>query len=767
MPNSDCYSLEEATQLVGEHYRVEALVGVGGMACVYRAREHGGSNRYALKILRPEYIQDSKILDIFKREANTMHNFQHPNIVRFYRYVEDANSPYIRMDYIEGYSLADWLRQARRDKHAFTPDEVILIAVQIGAAVHYLHLEHQLHMDIKPGNILIQEVDGKVFLTDLGVAMEEGGKRQYIAGTPYYMPYEQQNGDTIDRTADIYAFAVVLYELLAGQRPFDTPSTGDRAYDRDQLKELHRTSVLPPLSTYRPGLPTDIDAIIAKALAKSPTDRYQSIMEFIEALHHAFKPQLVPALHDLSNLKTWRFERGKLSAEQLPTLTPGLSKSQRSASYRVWGLIAAVSLVSMGILLALMFQGAGNSPSGELLIDTETTNAVAQESSLTPLLPTPVPGTETAIVIATTEEATEFASTSESMRTAITIADTTIVPTQVLNSTASTSISTDEVTSPPPSPTASATTTPTATDTPIPATVVPTILAATLIPTAIPTAFLSNVPLLYILEGADAIGLDSDLNTSINWLLAEEKSLIPLRLGMVNGFSVSFEVLSNPNTLAEYGIAYRYQDEANYWLFMIETDQLQWQLVRVESGVPELVLEEPLTTLPHVIRVSGLDSYFRFEFDEEIVQHEHDTWPVGSAALWLQSSDPNIEALIDKLQLGLLGSEAIAANQLPPTLPAPQVDLKDFLLADLRSLQAAGDTNANIDCAIYTRIYDSLERHLLYPATRDLAQEALEVGRFIRSRCDIEGTDRIVNFNDSFSDFLNWELRISQLFQKF
>src|SRR5688572_16508490 len=152
MVDNNCFSEEEArARIADERYIVEEFIGEGGMACVYRARESGTPNVYALKLLKEQYRQRDEFLAVFQTEAAHMRDLQHPNIVRFYKMVVEARSAYILMDFIDGYPLTKFIQRARATEVPFPLEEAVRIMAQIARAISHLHKEGFIHRDVKPG----------------------------------------------------------------------------------------------------------------------------------------------------------------------------------------------------------------------------------------------------------------------------------------------------------------------------------------------------------------------------------------------------------------------------------------------------------------------------------------------------------------------------------------------------------------------------------------------------------------------------------------
>lgn len=268
-------------------YDLEAELGRGGMAIVHRALDPVIRRPVALKVLPKAELASVEggdaLLERFRREAQAAGSLQHQNIIAIYEYGEDEANAFIAMELVEGRSLREHLLAGWRPDLRTLPE----VLEQMLEALDYSHARGVVHRDIKPGNILISQM-GVAKISDFGIARIERShltQAGEVLGTPFYMSPEQFNGQPADERSDVYSAAVIVYEVLAGKRPFE----GQGGHLLKQILDDP-----PPAPTgFNPGLPAQIDAILAKALAKRPEERYQSAREFLDALHLALprKPE--------------------------------------------------------------------------------------------------------------------------------------------------------------------------------------------------------------------------------------------------------------------------------------------------------------------------------------------------------------------------------------------------------------------------------------------------------------------------------------------
>lgn len=261
---------------------VERLLGQGGMARVYLARQPQLDRYVALKVLPPYYAADTAFVERFQQEARAMARLSHPHIVTVHDAGEDQGKLYIVMEYLSGGSLDEWMRQP------LPLSEVARVIRQVADALAYAHARNIVHRDVKPVNILLDS-DRRAVLSDFGIAkmLESSGILTHsgaAVGTPEYMSPEQCQGIYIDTRADIYALGVVLYELLTGRTPFE-------AENFTAIAHAHIYEPVPPPSRFNPRISPAVQSVILKALEKEPAERFQDAREMALAFDEALAAQ--------------------------------------------------------------------------------------------------------------------------------------------------------------------------------------------------------------------------------------------------------------------------------------------------------------------------------------------------------------------------------------------------------------------------------------------------------------------------------------------
>ena len=268
-------------RIIGDRYQLGRVIGRGGMATIHEAMDLRLERPVAVKLLRPEAAADADLADRFRREALAATVLRHPNIVACLDTGTDEGQPYLVMDLVEGEDLAARLKRGGR----LAPGPAGRIALDVARALGVAHVRGIVHRDVKPGNILLTE-DGRAMVTDFGIARlaadAEAAKPGTTLGSVHYFSPEQARGATTTPASDIYGLGLVLYEALTGSRAF----TGDTT---DAIA-LARIGAAPPSPrATRPEVPAELDAVVRRALAPEPDDRYANGNAMAAALESAIQ----------------------------------------------------------------------------------------------------------------------------------------------------------------------------------------------------------------------------------------------------------------------------------------------------------------------------------------------------------------------------------------------------------------------------------------------------------------------------------------------
>ena len=261
-------------QKINDRYEIEKLIGEGGMANVYLARDTILDRKVAVKVLRGDLAGDEKFVRRFQREALAASSLSHTNIVEIYDVGEDEGNFYIVMEYIEGKTL----KQLIKKRGLLSIPESIDVMLQLLDALMVAHDSYIIHRDIKPQNIMIKD-SGLVKITDFGIAMAlnsvELTQTNSVMGSVHYLPPEQASGKGSTIRSDIYSLGILMFEMLTGKMPFK----GDSAVE---IALKHIKEPLPSAKELNPVLPQSIENIILKAAAKNPKNRYRNVREMAE-----------------------------------------------------------------------------------------------------------------------------------------------------------------------------------------------------------------------------------------------------------------------------------------------------------------------------------------------------------------------------------------------------------------------------------------------------------------------------------------------------
>ncbi len=268
--------LADLGSVLGGRYRLMELLGQGGMASIYRAHDAQLDRDVAVKILRPEYGRDPDFGTRFRQEALSAAALNHPNVVAVYDFGQDEHGPFIVMELIDGEDLASIMRR----NGPLAPRQAARVAAEVARALSAAHARGIVHRDVKPGNIMLSS-DGRVKVADFGIARAIAEAQMTLPGTTlgsvHYFSPEQARGEQTTASSDIYALGIVLFEMLTGRRPFEGDSAAAIA--------VARLSGRPPeMSEVRAGIPPALEAIVRRAMATDPGERFPSAAAMADAL---------------------------------------------------------------------------------------------------------------------------------------------------------------------------------------------------------------------------------------------------------------------------------------------------------------------------------------------------------------------------------------------------------------------------------------------------------------------------------------------------
>ena len=268
---------------IANRYEILSLIGQGGMADVYKARDTILNRVVAIKVLRAKLSDDAMALVRFQREASAASRLSHPNVVDIYDVGEYEGMHYIVMEFIRGRTLKELIAQ----RGALDVDEAIGVMKQLVSAINHAHEHKIIHRDIKPQNVLVKD-DGTIKITDFGIAVANGNVQltynNTVMGSAHYLAPETTQGKEPNEQVDIYSLGIVFYELLTGHVPFTGKTPTEIA-----IKHLRKP--IPYVRDFNPNIPQSVENIVLKATAKNLEDRYVSCKEMLYDLIHCLDPE--------------------------------------------------------------------------------------------------------------------------------------------------------------------------------------------------------------------------------------------------------------------------------------------------------------------------------------------------------------------------------------------------------------------------------------------------------------------------------------------
>ena len=370
--------------------RIDKYLARGGMAEVYLGSHLSLDRQVAVKVLHSYIEEDAGLLARFQREAKVVAGLRHPNIVQIFDFDATEGHPYIVMEYLKGPTLSTYLRNLHDRGERIPPHQVARLLRALTAALDYAHGQGVIHRDIKPGNVMLHgkadEIalgqpitnDVEAVLTDFGLVRIESAASQtasgMISGTPSYMSPEQARGDKTDQRTDIYSLGVVLYEMLAGRVPFEADTTMSVLYM--QINEPP-----PPIEGISPG----VQALMNRALAKNPNDRYQTCREmaadFFLALGMTAEAETIIETLPPDSLRFTEM-RNKAAAYTAPKTT------KRNPLWIGAGIFAIICLLAVAFGASQFFSNLSGAPtSDETQSPANTDVPISAATSGVPALP--------------------------------------------------------------------------------------------------------------------------------------------------------------------------------------------------------------------------------------------------------------------------------------------------------------------------------------------------------------------------------------------
>ncbi|MBK8137331.1 MAG: protein kinase [Chloroflexi bacterium] len=499
----------DVDNLIGQtlgNVELKQKLGAGGMGAVYRGYQVSLKREVAVKVLPGTLANQPGYIDRFTQEAQTAAALTHPHIVQIFDFGTQRNISYVVMQFLRGGSLAERIRQRQIEGQPRAGvGEVASLLTQLGSALDYAHTQHVIHRDVKPANVMFDN-HGHAYLVDFGIAKLMGGTTGLtgtgvMMGTPSYMPPEQWESQDLTPAADQYALGVLSYQMIAGRLPFDADSAV-------QLMFKHFNELPTPLDLLRPDVPGSVIAVVGRAMAKAPEQRFQSCTAFAQEFASAIEGRA----HEGTNFFTFKVppRPAPSAAASLPNRTlPPTPAPTPSGSSRITatlknqrggllvGLVAGLIVALVALVLILSGRGGIDdlaatqtavqstliaiAPSASatlpalviLASDTAAASTVIPPTEVTPVSTSADPATQTTVPftetsISATENSASLDATPTSQSLVIIPSDTpppseTALPTETASNTATVTPSASPTDQPTVTPSETATDTPTST----------------------------------------------------------------------------------------------------------------------------------------------------------------------------------------------------------------------------------------------------------------------------------------------------------------
>ena len=372
-----------SNKVLAGRYELFERVGEGGMSVVYKAKDKLLNRFVAIKILKPEFINDHKFIDSFRRESQAAASLSHPNIVNIYDVGREGNIHYIVMELIQGKTLSDYIKE----QGPMPYPKVIALSKQIAAALAFAHKNHIIHRDVKPHNVMITP-NGTAKITDFGIAKAVNAativdNTEGIIGSVHYFSPEQARGGYVDEKSDIYSLGIVMYEMLTGRVPFD----GDNPVN---IALMHINGEMVPPSKLVDGVPPALEHIILKCTDKYPVNRFASADELIEALNNLEFVSTVVGDSVLVNGRNQNDRRGPIAEtdyddgedEYVDERDRNRKKNKKSMSKKKKRIIIIASAVAAALVLFLIIGFATGLFGGKDIEAPDFKNMTLKEAKL-------------------------------------------------------------------------------------------------------------------------------------------------------------------------------------------------------------------------------------------------------------------------------------------------------------------------------------------------------------------------------------------------